>query len=173
VIFYAREGTPRRAVPLGVLALQELLERRPGTRVVMFGEQRHMRWAFPYELLGIATPGQLALNYCEATVGLCLSLTNYSLIPQEMMACGLPCVDVAGGSSEAAFGSAGPLELADADPVALAGAMESLLDDRERWRMRSEAGVNFVADANWHTATAQVEAGLREALRSRQGECVG
>ena len=35
----------------------------------------------------------------EATVGLCLSLTNYSLIPQEMLACGLPCVDLAGAST--------------------------------------------------------------------------
>ncbi len=29
-------------------------------------------------------------------VGLCLSLTNYSLMPQEMLACGLPCVELAG-----------------------------------------------------------------------------
>ena len=35
---------------------------------------------------------------------MCMSLTNYSLIPQEMMACGLPCVDLAGRSPEAVFG---------------------------------------------------------------------
>ena len=160
VIFYARAGTARRAVPLGMLALEELKVRRPATRVVMFGQVEPPRSTFAYENLGVASPGQLALNYCEATVGLCLSLTNFSLIPQEMMACGLPCVDVAGGSSESVFGSDGPLELAQADPVALADAMERLLGDHDRWRLRSEAGVEFVADANWYTATAQVERGL-------------
>ena len=56
----------------------------------------------------MASPGQLAQAYSQGTVGLCLSLTNYSLIPQEMMACGMPCVDIAGGSSEATFGADGP-----------------------------------------------------------------
>ena len=101
---------------------------------------------------------------------MCLSLTNYSLIPQEMMACGLPCVDLAGGSSEAVFGADGPAELRAPDPVALADAMEALLDDPDRWRRRSEAGLQFVADADWDTATLQVEGGLREALRRRERE---
>ena len=58
---------------------------------------------FPYEHLGVASPETLARRYAEATVGVSLSLTNYSLIPQEMMACGLPCVDLAGRSSEGGF----------------------------------------------------------------------
>ena len=168
VIFYTRATTPRRAVPLGLLALEELRRRRPELRIVTFGQTERLPTALSYEQLGVATPGQLALNYAEAKVGLCLSLTNYSLIPQEMMACGLPCVDVRGGSSEAEFGSAGPVELAEPDPVALADAMEALLDDEELWRRRSEAGVEFVADADWDHAARQVEQGLREALRRRE-----
>ena len=168
VIFYARAGTPRRAIPLGLLALEELMRRRPSLCVKMFGQGRPLRTSFAYQQLGVATPGQLALNYGEATVGVCLSLTNYSLIPQEMMACGLPCVDVAGGSSEAVFGSDGPMELAAPDPISLADAIEELLEDHERWRARSETGVEYVKSANWHSATVQVERGLREALRERQ-----
>ena len=127
-----------------------------------------LRTNFDYEQLGVATPGQLALNYCESTVGVCLSLTNYSLIPQEMMACGLPCVDLAGGSSEEVFGSDGPVELARAEPLALADSMEALLTDRERWNRRSEAGLLFVADADWDEAAREIEAGLRQALRERE-----
>ena len=52
------------------------------------------------------------MRYAEAAVGLCLSLTNYSLIPQEMMACGLPCVDLAGGSTDAELGRDGGVEVA-------------------------------------------------------------
>jgi glycosyltransferase involved in cell wall biosynthesis len=87
-----------------------------------------------------------------------------------MLACGLPCVDVSGGSSEAELGSDGGLELADADPVALADTLERLLDDRALWERRSAAGTRQVKDASWDEAARQVEAGLREALRERERE---
>src|SRR5439155_1394611 len=38
VLFYARATTPRRAVPLGLLALEELARRRPGVPLALFGE---------------------------------------------------------------------------------------------------------------------------------------
>jgi len=168
VIFYARHSTPRRAVPLGMLALEELCRRRPDTRVLMFGQTEPLPTTFGYDFLGIAPPAELARRYCEATVGLCLSLTHYSLIPQEMMACGLPCVDVAGGSGEAVFGASGAVELAAADPVALADAIEALLGNPDRWLHRSQAGLEFVAGASWEDATIQVEEALRSALRLRE-----
>lgn len=167
VIFYGRATTGRRAVPLGVLALEELCSRRPQTHVVSFGQDDPLKAGFDVESLGVVPPARLAEAYARATVGLCISLTNYSLIPQEMMACGLPCVDVAGLCSEAVFGSDGPVELAEADPIALADAIERLLDDPEDWRHRSEAGLAFVADTSWDAAAQQVEAGLREAMALR------
>jgi glycosyltransferase involved in cell wall biosynthesis/GT2 family glycosyltransferase len=172
VIFYAREYTPRRAVPLGSLALEELYRRRPDTRFVLFGQGQETRLPFDHELLGIVSPEVLAWRYSEATVGLCLSTTNYSLIPQEMLACGLPCVDLAGGSTEAEMGRDAGIELAPADPMALADAIERLLADRKRWQQRSEAGLGFVELASWDVAAKQVEAGLREALRERERETV-
>jgi glycosyltransferase involved in cell wall biosynthesis len=168
VIFYARAGTARRAVPLGFLALEELVRRRPRTEVVTFGQDEPARTELDHVSLGVAPPATLAAHYARATVGLCLSLTNYSLIPQEMMACGLPSVDVAGGSGEAEFGRDGGVEFAAREPLALADAMEALLEDRQLWARRSEAGLRFVADSTWETAAQQVEAGLREALRRRE-----
>jgi len=101
-------------------------------------------------------------------VGLCLSLTNYSLIPQEMMGCGLPCVDLDGSSTQAEIGTGGGVEFGAPDPVALADALEVLLTDRQRWERRSEAGQGYVETATWDAAAKQVEAGLREALRERE-----
>ncbi len=170
VIFYARASTPRRAVPLGALALQELHRRRPDTRFVLFGQGEKLELPFPYELLGVISPEALAWQYSQATVGLCLSLTNYSLIPQEMMGCGLPCVDLEGSSTQAEIGDESGVEYGAADPVALADALEVLLDDRARWERRSEAGIGFVENTSWDVAARQVEAGLREALREREAQ---
>ena len=167
VIYYAREFTARRAVPLGALALEELKRRRPDTRFVLFGQADELDLPFEYELLGVTSPEVLAWRYAEATAGLCLSLTNYSLIPQEMMACGLPCVDLAGGSTEAELGHDGGLEPAAADPLAIASALERLLADEEHRRRRAAGGLAFVETASWDVAAKQVEAGLREALRRR------
>ena len=168
VMFYARHVTPRRAVPLGMLALDELYRKRPDVRIVLYGDTEPPETSFPYEFLGVVNPDVLAWRYSEATVGLCLSMTNYSLIPQEMMACGLPCVDLAGRSPEAVFGRDGPVELAEPDPLALVDAIERLLADEERWAGRSAAGLAFVEGATWERAAAQVEKGLRRALRERE-----
>ncbi len=160
--------TGRRAVALGLMALAELHVRRPEVRIVMFGEKHPMATAFPYEHLGVASAEQLARVFNEATVGLCLSLTNYSLIPQEMLACGLPCVDLLGASAESIFGLDGPVTLAPFDTDAVAGALDDLLGDEELRRRRSAQGVAFVAEHSWAAAAGQVERELRTALRLRE-----
>lgn len=168
VVFYGRGATPRRATELGWLALSELRRRRPEVRVVAYGDSAP-DWdqPFPYEFLGVVAPPELAALYRRATAGLVLSMTNYSLIPQEMMACGLPLVDLRGGCSEAMFGEEGPVELAAADPVAIADALELLLDDPAEWERRSTAGLSWAAERTWDAAVDAVEHGLRESLRTR------
>ena len=168
VIYYARHTTPRRAVPVGLMALSELARRRPDTRIVLFGADSRPHAAFSYEHLGVLSTNQLSQLYSEATVGLCLSLTNFSLMPKEMLACGLPCVELQGVSAESIFGSDGPLELAPLDPIRIADALQRLLDDRELWERRSREGIEFVASHTWERATDEVEAGLRHALRERE-----
>jgi glycosyltransferase involved in cell wall biosynthesis/SAM-dependent methyltransferase len=166
IVFYARHVTPRRGVPLGLQALAEVHRRRPHTRFVLFGDTQ-LEAPFPYEELGIATPEELAWAYSEATVGLSISLTNYSLIPQEMMACDLPVVEIAGDNLERVFGADGPARLAAPDPLELADALLALLDDDAERARRTAAGRAFVADKTWDHAADQLEAGLRDALRAR------
>ncbi len=168
VVFYARAATWRRAVPLGVLALAELQRRRPGLRFVLFGDELPAAAPFAYEDLGVAAAAQLARVYAEATVGLCLSLTNCSLIPLEMLACGLPVVELAGRGWDGAGEDRAPLELAAADPVAIADALERLLDDPALRARRREAGIAYVAPRTWERAADQVEQALRDALRARE-----
>jgi glycosyltransferase involved in cell wall biosynthesis len=168
VVYYARHSTARRAVPIGLMALAELRRRRPDVRIVLFGSKDPVDTSFAYDQLGVLTPAQLSWLYSESTVGLCLSLTNFSLMPKEMLACGLPCVELAGVSAESIFGVDGPLELAPLDPPRIADALERLLDDRERWERRSRAGIEFVASHTWDHAADEVESGLRHALALRE-----
>ena len=172
VVYYARHATPRRAVPIGLMALAELYRRMPDVRIVLFGTDKPIHAPFPYEHLGVLTPPQLARLYSESTAGLCLSLTNFSLMPKEMLACGLPCVELAGVSAESIFGEDGPLDLAALDPHAIADALERLLADRERWLRRSQEGISYVATHTWDRATDEVEAGLRHVLRVREALAV-
>lgn len=105
-------------------------------------------------------------------MGLCLSLTNFSLMPKEMLACGLPCVELAGISAESIFGEDGPLELAPLHPPRIADALERLLSDGEGRERRSREGLAFVASHTWDHATDEVEAGLRHALRERESAVI-
>lgn len=168
VLFYARPATPRRATELGILALAELIERRPATRIVMFGDRTRPSAPFDYEFAGVQPPDALAALYSRATVGLVLSLTNYSLIPKEMMACGLPVVDVRGASSESVFGTSGEtIELADPDPIAIADRVGALLDDPARRQGMAMAGRRFVDGLTWDAAAQTIEGHLRAWLAER------
>ncbi|HEY0345369.1 MAG TPA: glycosyltransferase family 4 protein [Solirubrobacteraceae bacterium] len=164
VLFYARAVTARRAVPLGLLALAELHRRRPGVAIGLFGESRPLQPGFPAENLGVLEPEALARAYGEATVGVVLSMTNPSLIGPEMLACGLPVVELDAEAVRASFGTTGPLLLAPFDPIALADAIDELLADPVQRARRAQQGVELAAGRTWSGAAATVEAGLREAL---------
>ncbi len=169
VLFYARPATPRRATSLGWLALSELHRRRPRLRVVAFGDGNVSHEPpFAYDHAGIVEPAQLAALYSQGSVGLVLSMTNYSLIPQEMLACGLPCVDLLGGCSEAVFGGDGPVALAPLDPGGIADVIDRLLGDEQERARRATAGLRWTRDRTWQAAGEAFERGLREALAERE-----
>ena len=95
-------------------------------RVQMFGDEYPIPDApFDFEFLGLVRPERLAWTYSEATVGIALSMTNASLVPQDMRACGLPCIELAGGAAEASYGDSGGVMFASFDPVSVADRVES------------------------------------------------
>lgn len=162
VVFYARAVTPRRAVPLGLLALSELSRRRPDVEIVLFGEDRPLEVPFKHTNLGVLAAPELASLYSRATVGMVFSLTNPSLIGLEMMACGLVCLELASESMAATFGVDGPLRLVDAEPIALCGGVEGLLGDTKLRAELTAAGPTLVNERTWRRAAGQ----LRDALRA-------
>lgn len=168
VLAYARWSTPRRAVPVVLAALGELKRRRPATEIELFGQSGPIGVDYAHVSHGVLADGDLPALYARATAGLVLSMTNYSLVAQEMLACGLPCVELDSPSVVAAFGRDGAVDLAPLDPVAIAAALARLLDDPALCAERAAAGAGLRAERTWEHAAAQVEAGLRASITYTQ-----
>lgn len=155
VVFYARHETRRRGTELGLLALALLKERRPDAEVVLFGSDRlPYQPPFDFTQAGVLGERELARLYRGAAVGLSVSLTNYSLVPQEMLACGLPVVEMELPPVRAAYPEAGPgIRLAPPDPGRIADALSEALalPDAEMRRAR-QAASSLVAGLSWARA---------------------
>jgi glycosyltransferase involved in cell wall biosynthesis len=174
VVVYARWETARRAVELALAGLATAFERRPGLRVVAFGSNLGVSGPFPLEDRGVQPPAELAALYRRASVGLVFSLTTHSLVAHEMMASGLPVVELEGDNVASALGESGELvELAERTPDSIADAIERLLDDRERAAAMAKRARGFVEERTWDRAGDQVEAALLDYVsRPRSGEAV-
>jgi glycosyltransferase involved in cell wall biosynthesis len=165
VAVYARQETARRGVELALAALALLEERRPEVRVVLFGSYSPAAAGFDHVDLGVAPPAELAQLYRKSTVGLVFSLTTHSLVAHEMMASGLPVVELAGDNVSSALGKSGEVvEQAEPDPVSVAAAIEALIDQPERARAMARRAREFVEARDWDRAGDQLEGALRSFL---------
>jgi glycosyltransferase involved in cell wall biosynthesis/GT2 family glycosyltransferase len=167
IAVYARRETERRAVDLAMTGLALLAERRPTIRPVLFGSRQRQPLPFAAEDLGVVHPRRLAQLFREAQVGMVFSLTTHSLAAQEMMASGLPVVELEGDNVGSALGASGDVvELAARRPDAIADAVERLLDDREHAAAMARRARAFVEARDWNRAGDQLESALRDFLAS-------
>jgi len=165
IALYARHFTARRAVELAMLALEELARRDIPFEVDFFGAKLTFGAApFPFKDHGAATPRQLAGIFQQADVGVVFSATNYSLVPQEMMACGLPIVELKGNNTSCIFPEE-TVSLAEPDPVRIADSIEALLRDPEKRLAQAAAAQAWVGQFSWPASADLVEEALVERLR--------
>ena len=161
ITMYARRQTGRRAVDIAFAGLMELFERRPGIRVVLFGSRSKPSVPFPCQDVGVQPPHELAALYRRASAGVVLSLTNMSLVGQEMMASGLPLVELNGPNVTSELGEHGEhAQLVEPRPDAIANALERILDDREMAAATARRARALVEQRTWESAGDQVEAAL-------------
>ena len=89
------------------------------------------------------------------------SLTNLSLVAQEMMASGLPLVELNGPNVTSELGEPGErAQLVEPRPDAVADALERILDDREMAAATARRARTFVEQRTWDRAGDQVEDAL-------------
>jgi hypothetical protein len=139
VCFVYQPEKPRRCPKIGLEALAEIRRQRPRTKIYTYGSANRPDVPFPIEHLGLLNRDACAELYNRCSVGLCLSATNPSRIPYEMMACGLPVVDLYGLNTIYDLPDDATL-LARPTPAAVSTALLRLLDDQDERTLMGKAG---------------------------------
>jgi glycosyltransferase involved in cell wall biosynthesis len=165
IAIYARHHTARRCVALTFMALDILAAQRDDFEVHFFGQADLPFAQASFDALnhGVLSAQKLADLYRSSDIGICFSGTNYSLVPQEMMACGLPVIELDGESTRAIFPE-GVVTLAGPDPADIAAKIATLLDDATLRAKQADRARIWAAGFAWEDSARLVEGALRERL---------
>lgn len=164
VFFYARPVTTRRGFELGIMALQQLSEMRPGVTIHMAGwDVSAHDLPFPFVNHGSMKVSELNDLYNQCAVGLVLSLTNLSLLPLELLAAGvLPVLNDAENNRMVTDNPY--IRYAEPTPAALARAMNEVLDRPDLPALALAASAS-VQGNGWDESGRQFLAALEDCAR--------
>jgi len=154
VFFYARPETPRRGFELGVDALEIFARSHPDVPIITAGQSlRHLKLPFAVEDRGNVQVGDLGALYNRSAAALVLSLSNLSLLPLELLACGaIPVVNT--GENNELVSSNPFIAYTPPIPVALAERLGEVMARTDRDAYARQAA-DSVALASWDAAGVQ------------------
>ena len=167
IAFYARHRTPRRAVELGLLALQHVHDAGESLDVHFTGTD-DLPWApaFRHTIRGVLDGTALGDLYRECSLGLVLSATNHSIVPVEMLACGLPVFELDTQMNRKMFADCAAIRLLPPDPVVIGEAIAAALADPSMLRKRGALGPPFSSGFSWQRSARVIEGALRSRLQA-------
>ena len=149
VIFFCKPEMPRRCFELGLQAIKHIQKERDDIKFILFGSNNvtdaHIEglWLENYALL--PTIKDLADLYRESTIGMVFSTTNPSLVPYEMMACGLPVIDLKTDYSRYNYGNSENIAfLSEPEIKEIAKSITTLIDYPDILKKHSKNGLDFV-----------------------------
>lgn len=145
ICFVYQPDKPRRCSVLGIEALGIVKFLRPDVKIYLYGSNIKGNVWFEHENLGIIPLEKCNALYNKCEVGLCISSSNPSRIPFEMMAAGLPVVDLYMENNFYDMPNEG-VRLAHTTPESIAQALIEILDHKETAAEMSEAGKRYMAD---------------------------
>ena len=170
VFFYARPVTPRRGFELGVMALHELKRRHPEVQIVAAGwSLKNFSLPFTVEDHGVVEPGTLGEIIRTADVALVISHSNVSLLPLEVMGCGVPLVTNDDPWSSWLV-SDEIAATAPSEPMALASALSRLIEHPEARAALSAGAATFAATTSWEREADRFASHLDEIANSPAGQ---
>lgn len=143
VAFIFQPEKPRRCYQMGITSLKILKEEIPGVKIFLYGSNQKVDIPFEHINLGILKPEEINELYNKCSVGLCISSSNPSRIPFEMMSAGLPVVDVYMENNLYDLPDTGVL-LARPYPNSIACALKKILLDESLRNNLSIGGLEFM-----------------------------
>jgi len=164
IAFFAKIKSPRRAVELGLLAFEYLAKRGIDFELNCFGDNLSFTTA-PFDFVdhGILRPTELAKLYATCDLGVVFSATNYSLVPKEMMACGLPVAELDSDCARVVFPS-NVITLLSPDPRQMASELKTLIVDSKRRIDQAEHALQWVKQFTWEGAAKSIEIAIVDRL---------
>ncbi|MCX8566595.1 MAG: Glycosyltransferase involved in cell wall bisynthesis [Glomeribacter sp. 1016415] len=145
VCFIYQPGKPRRCARIGLEALSIVKHKMPEVKIYLYGSQEKGHIGFEHEHLGLLNLHDCNALYNRSAVGLCLSSSNPSRIPFEMMAAGLPLVEMWRENTLYDL----PVEavmLCLSTPEAIAEGILTLLQDEQQRIQMGKAAAAFMSE---------------------------
>jgi glycosyltransferase involved in cell wall biosynthesis len=166
ITYFAQPGKMRRAYPMGVQALAKLHATHPEVRICFFGSEDvdPTGVPFPFEDLGILSEDELEELYLKTDIGLVISLTNPSAVPQNMMRCGCAVVDVDLENNHYEYENGRSALLAPPTADGLAEALSGLVVDRALRERLQQGAVESLSSRSEPAAMDLIEAACVRAV---------
>lgn len=165
VCFIYQPDKPRRCARIGIEALGIVKHRMPGVKIYLYGSHPREKgniW-FDHEHLGLLKLEKCAELYNRCSVGLCISSSNPSRIPFEMMATGLPVVEVYRDNTLYDFPSEA-VSLSHQTPESIAENILVLLNDASKRSAMHQAAIRFMSNRPLFMETSQFCDAFEQAL---------
>lgn len=161
VFFYARPSTQRRAFEMGILVLDEVKRRLPDIKIVLAGGKTD-KFDIPFEhvSMGVVSVDTLSELYGQCDAALVLSFTNLSLLPLELMACGIPVVSNRAPCTEWLLNDENAC-LCPPTVEALADGVCAVLNDQVLASRLRDNGLAMAATTDWEEEAQKIGQFLR------------
>ncbi len=163
ICFVYQPEKPRRCSLIGGQALAIVKHEMPDVKIYFYGNDARAPVSFPFEHCGLVSIDECNALYNRTAVGLCISATNPSRIPFEMMAAGLPVVDVYRENTLYDMPEEAVL-LAEPTPESIAHALLGLLRSPDDRAARSAAGLEFMRERDLGRGYGQFTAFVQQLL---------
>jgi len=156
VFYYARPVTPRRAFELGLLTLAKIHENNPKVEFILAGwDTSAYHIPFPHLNAGVLPLNELPDLYSQCDIALVLSLTNASLLPLEVMACGCAVVSNMGENIEWLLNK-DIARFSKSTPDALGDSILSLLNNPDELDELKTKGLEYARLTSWDTEVQKI-----------------
>ncbi|MEC7801175.1 MAG: hypothetical protein VX609_07785, partial [Verrucomicrobiota bacterium] len=156
IAVYCRSATPRRMSEVVIYGLNLLNQKGYKFKVCFFGDTKlPVSASFEYEVKGVLSPINLAQLYRSSDFGCVFSSTNYSLVPLEMMACGIPVLEFDGQNTRQTYPD-GSVIFAKPSPQAIANSLESLFIADPNCEQIT-AGLDYIRELSWEESVRKIE----------------